>query len=90
MLADSVEAAVRSEEDPTQASITLLIDKIVNQKIAENQFTNADLSFKELETIKGSFLKVLGGIFHERIAYPEINMNQISKTAFDQTEEKES
>ena len=89
MLADSVEAAVRSEEDPTQASITLLIDKIVSQKIAENQFSNAELSFKELETIKASFLSVLSGIFHERIAYPEINMNQISKNAFDQSEEKE-
>jgi len=90
MLADSIEAAVRSEEEPTQASITLLIDKIISQKIAENQFSNANLTFVELETIKGSFLNVLSGIFHERIAYPEINMNQISKNAFDQTEEKES
>ncbi len=90
MLADSIEAAVRSEEEPTQASITILIDKIISQKIAENQFSNADLTFTELETIKSSFLNVLSGIFHERIAYPEINMNQISKNAFDQTEEKES
>lgn len=90
MLADSLEAAVRSEEEPTQASITILIDKIIAQKISENQFSNADLSFKELEVIKGSFLNVLSGIFHERIAYPEINMNQISKNAFDQTEDKES
>ena len=89
MLADSIEAAVRSEEEPTQASITILIDKIISQKIAENQFSNADLTFTELETIKSSFLNVLSGIFHERIAYPEINMNQISKNAFDQTEEKE-
>ncbi len=90
MLADSIEAAVRSEEEPTQASITLLIEKIIAQKISENQFSNAELTFKELEIIKGSFLNVLSGIFHERIAYPEINMNQISKNAFDQTEEKES
>ena len=90
MLADSIEAAVRSEEEPTQASITILIEKIIAQKISENQFSNAELTFKELEIIKGSFLNVLSGIFHERIAYPEINMNQISKNAFDQTEEKES
>lgn len=90
MLADSVEAAVRSVEEPSQASITALIEKIIAQKIAENQFSNADLTFKELETIKASFLNVLGGIFHERIAYPEINMSQISKSAFDQTENKET
>lgn len=83
MLADSIEAAVRSEEDPTQNSITLLIDKIIQQKMAENQFTNAEITFKELEAIKRSFLNVLSGIFHERIAYPEINLDQISKEAFD-------
>lgn len=90
MLADSVEAAVRSVDEPTQESITALIEKIISQKISENQFANADLTFKELETIKASFLSVLGGIFHERIAYPEINMSQISKSAFDQTESKET
>ncbi|MDH8678408.1 HDIG domain-containing protein [Fusibacter bizertensis] len=89
MLADSVEAAVRSLEEPTQESITNLIDKIIAQKISENQFSNANLTFRELEIIKNSFLNVLSGIFHERIAYPEINMNQISKNAFDQTEQKE-
>lgn len=89
MLADSVEAAVRSLEEPTQESITNLIDKIITQKISENQFSNADLTFRELEIIKNSFLNVLSGIFHERIAYPEIDMNQISKNAFDQNEQKE-
>ena len=79
MLADSVEAAVRSVEQPTKDSITQLIDKIVNQKIAENQLASAEVTFNELEVIKVSFLKVLSGIFHERIAYPEINMDQISK-----------
>ena len=89
MLADSVEAAVRSVEEPTKDAITDLIEKIIAQKISENQFTNADLTFKELEQIKSSFLSVLSGIFHERIAYPEINMNQISKAAFDQADNKE-
>jgi putative nucleotidyltransferase with HDIG domain len=89
MLADSVEAAVRSVEEPTKEAITQLIEKIISQKISENQFSHADLTFKELEQIKISFLSVLSGIFHERIAYPEINMNQISKTAFDQADNKE-
>lgn len=89
MLADSVEAAVRSVEEPTKEAITQLIEKIIAQKISENQFSHADLTFKELEQIKNSFLSVLSGIFHERIAYPEINMNQISKTAFDQADNKE-
>jgi len=90
MLADSIEAAVRSVEDPTQESISSLIDKIIGQKIAENQFSHADLTFKELEAIKASFMSVLSGIFHERIAYPEVNLNQVNKTAFDQNEEKGS
>lgn len=90
MLADSVEAAVRSLDEPTKDSITELIDKIFNQKISENQFSNANITFRELEKIKSSFLKVLSGIFHERIAYPEVNLDQISKSAFDQSEAKEN
>lgn len=82
MFADSVEAAVRTLETPTKATLSELIDKIVNQKISENQLTNSDISMREIELIKKSFLNVLSGIFHERIVYPEVDVNQISKDTF--------
>jgi len=73
MLADSVEAAVRSLESPTQKEIVDLVDKIIIQKIDEKQFIEANITLVELEIIKGSFVDALGGIFHERIKYPEAN-----------------
>ena len=82
MFADSVEAAVRTLESPTKSALSELIDKIINQKISENQLTNSDISMREIEQIKKSFLNVLSGIFHERIVYPEVDVNQISKETF--------
>lgn len=88
MLADSVEAAVRTLENPTKASLQELIDKIVQQKIEEKQFTDAEMTFRELERVKKSFINVLSGIFHERIVYPEIDMKNVQKDVFEDSEEK--
>lgn len=84
MLADSVEAAVRTLENPTKDAIGDLVDKIVGQKINEDQLSNSNITLKEIEQIKRSFVKVLGGIFHERIVYPEIDMTNISKESFNE------
>jgi hypothetical protein len=88
MFADSVEAAVRTLKTPTKASLSEMIDKLVAQKIAENQLSSADISMKEVEIVKKSFLNVLSGIFHERIEYPDVDINQISKETFDDNESK--
>ncbi len=89
MFADSVEAAVRTLKSPTKASLSEMIDKLISQKIAENQLSSADITMKEVEIVKKSFLNVLSGIFHERIEYPEVDVNQISKETFDDNEPKE-
>lgn len=88
MLADSVEAAVRTLESRTPDALKDLIDKIFNQKIAENQMTSSIITLRELETIKHSFTTVLSGIFHERIAYPEVNVQDIDKDNFKEKEGK--
>jgi hypothetical protein len=74
MLADSVEAAVRSLKDPTKEAVTELVNKIVSQKSAEDQLSDAPITLQELKIIKKSFVSVLSGIFHERIVYPEVNV----------------
>ncbi len=73
MLADSVEAAVRSLSEPTKDNIEELVEKIIKGKHDEGQLYNCDLTFKDLETIKKVFINTLMGIFHERIEYPEIS-----------------
>lgn len=79
MLADSVEAAVRTLESPTKEKLSALIEKIIGQKMAENQLSESDISMHEIERIKKSFLNVLSGIFHERIVYPDVDVVQALK-----------
>lgn len=73
MLADSVEAAVRSLQEPTHDHIEKMVDKIINGKMEEGQLEASDLTFKDLRTIKTAFMVVLKGIFHERIEYPDLS-----------------
>lgn len=72
MLADSVEAAVRSLNNPNIPAIETMINKIINEKVEDGQLDNCDLTLKDLERIKKSFVNVLVGIFHNRIEYPEL------------------
>ncbi|GAA0122194.1 MAG: HDIG domain-containing protein [Clostridium argentinense] len=70
MLADGVEASVRSIPNPTKEKVEQMVDNIFKGRLSENQLDNCDLTFKELQKIKEAFLKVLKGIYHERIEYP--------------------
>lgn len=71
MMADSVEAAVRSIQEPTFDKIENMVNNIVKDKLNSDQLNECDLTFRDLETIKGCFLKVLKGIYHHRIEYPK-------------------
>ncbi|MGI6585953.1 MAG: HDIG domain-containing protein [Gracilibacteraceae bacterium] len=71
MLADSVEAYIRSLSEPTQDQVEQGVRKIIKDKLNNAQLDNCDLTLKDLELVGQSFVKVLAGIFHERIEYPE-------------------
>ncbi|MGE5474507.1 MAG: HD family phosphohydrolase [Ignavibacteriales bacterium] len=73
MLADSIEAAVRSMPDKTEGKIEGLIRKIIKDKLDDGQLDLCDLTLKDLDLIAKSFMKVLNGYFHGRIEYPEAN-----------------
>ncbi|MGL4425557.1 MAG: HD family phosphohydrolase [Cetobacterium sp.] len=70
MLADSIEAAVRSLDEKTPIKIENMLRRIINSKIEENQLSQAALTFKEIEIIIKTFTKVLMSIHHVRIKYP--------------------
>lgn len=72
MLADTVEAAVRAADDHSPENIRRLVDKLVNEALAEGQLDECDLSIRDLRTIRGAFFSVLQSIFHPRIKYPEL------------------
>ncbi|MGJ8684893.1 MAG: HD family phosphohydrolase [Nonlabens sp.] len=71
MIADSVEAASKSLKNPTSIAIDNLVDKIITKQVEQNQFINADITFKQIETIKSVIKKKLANIYHLRIEYPE-------------------
>jgi hypothetical protein len=71
MLADSVESATRALQDPTPDRVRDLIHSIVDGKIADGQLDEAPLTLEEIARIKDQFVKVLSGIYHHRIDYPQ-------------------
>jgi len=81
MLADSVEAAVRSMTEKTEAKIEALIRKIIKDKLDDGQLDKCQLTLADLDTIASSFMRVLSGYFHAREQYPEINTS-IKKDVF--------
>jgi len=70
MLADAVEAAVRSILNPTKGKIEEMVNNLIKSRLNEGQLNDCDLTLKDLEKIRAAFLKVLSGIYHERIEYP--------------------
>lgn len=70
MLGDSVEAAVRSLDKKTHITIEEMIRKVISAKIEDGQLSDADLTFKEIETVIKVFTKTLMGIHHVRVKYP--------------------
>ncbi|MHB1416475.1 MAG: hypothetical protein ACYC1C_14605, partial [Chloroflexota bacterium] len=71
MLADSVEAAVRSADDHSAENISRMITKIIDDTLVEGQLNECDLSLRDLDKIKEAFVSVMQGIFHPRVKYPD-------------------
>jgi putative nucleotidyltransferase with HDIG domain len=71
LLADAVEASSRVLENPTPARIQGLLQKIINKIFLDGQLDECELTLKDLHEIARSFNKILTGIHHHRIEYPE-------------------
>ena len=71
MMCDSVEAASKSLKDPTSTKIDTFVENIINKQMATEQFLNANVTFKEIQSIKKVLKHKLANIYHLRIEYPE-------------------
>ncbi len=71
MIADSVEAASRTLEDPKASRIRSLVRRLINDKVQSGQLSESNLTLKDLQGIEDAFVKVLIGVFHSRIEYPK-------------------
>ena len=79
MLADAVEAAVRSLPNPTAEKIREMVRKIIRDKLDDGQLEECDLTFRDLDIIAATFCRVLEGVYHRRIEYPEIIAEELTR-----------
>lgn len=73
MLADGVEAATRSNP----ANLEKVINGIIKGKLSEGQLSLAPLTFQDLAEITDAFLGVLKGVYHTRVAYPNVQASEL-------------
>lgn len=79
LLADAIEAAARTIENPTPGKIRNMIERIVTDALEDGQLDQSALTFKELERIGSAFLWVLTNMFHSRVDYPGFDFNRRQK-----------
>lgn len=79
MLADSVEAAVRSMVEKTEGKMEGLIRKIIKDKLDDGQLDLCDLTLRDMDMIAKAFMRVFGGYFHAREEYPEMKVKRLKE-----------
>lgn len=92
MLADTVEAAVRSMlgHGKTMEEAEAAVKNLMKDKLDDGQLNNSGLTLNELETIRLAFLKVFHGMYHERVSYPEQKEIQEAAKKKADTEQEET
>jgi len=71
MLADGVEASVRSLSARDEPTIRAMVSRIIDERLADNQFDECDLTLRDVERIREAFVAQLLGMYHQRVAYPQ-------------------
>jgi putative nucleotidyltransferase with HDIG domain len=72
MLADVTEAAVRTLKKPNASKLEKFIQQLIMAKVEHGQLAESELTFRDLESIKNAFVRVLAGYYHSRIEYPKL------------------
>lgn len=81
MLADSIEAAARSLDEPTTARLQNIVRNIIQRKFMEGQLDECNLTLRDLSTIEDAFERILLGIYHQRVDYPKASGGGASEAA---------
>ncbi len=95
MLADSIEAVSRTLKNPTSSRIKSTIEEIIKDKFLSGELDESNLTLRELNSIAEAFLKILSGMHHQRIEYPDQiknnnnNNNTLEKNAQSKSEKND-
>jgi putative nucleotidyltransferase with HDIG domain len=76
MICDAVEAASRSLKDYSHESVSALVDRIIDGKAAEGQFSDSEVSLRDLNILRETIKSYLMQMYHSRVAYPKRNQRQ--------------
>jgi len=79
MMADSCEAAVRSQKNPTPKSIESTVNSIVEARLLDGQFDQCEITLKQIDTIRLSLIKTLASVYHSRMEYPDLEELKLQK-----------
>ncbi len=79
MLADSIEAAARSLDEPTPARLQNIVKNIIQTKFLDGQLEECNLTLKDLSVIEHAFKRILLGVYHHRIDYPKSQIARASQ-----------
>ncbi len=77
MLADGVEASVRSLSSRDEPAIRAMVARIIDERLSDGQFDECDLTLRDVERIREAFVQQLLGMYHQRIAYPQNKIVEI-------------
>ena len=72
MICDAAEATVRAMKEHDYEKVEKIVKDIIDQRLRYGQFDNCDITLKDLATIKDTIVSAFGGLYHERIQYPEV------------------
>jgi putative nucleotidyltransferase with HDIG domain len=87
MLADQMEAAARTLQNPSPSQIRSMTRRLIQSTIEDQQFDECDITMQELDNILRAFERVITGMHHHRIEYPGFDFNQgAEEKQFDQTQ----
>ena len=90
MLSDTIEAAVRTLQNPTPEAMEEFIVKLVRGKLEDGQLSDCPLTLRDIDKICAAVTTVLSGVFHERIEYPEMKQTNQQRIIHAVQEEKEA
>jgi cyclic-di-AMP phosphodiesterase PgpH len=81
MLADTVEAASRTLKHPTETRLETFVQDMIMEKFNSGELGDSNLTFRDLELIRKSFVHILSGYFHTRIEYPRVALHPATAAA---------
>ena len=81
---------MRSIPEKTPAKIQGMVQKIINKNFTEAQLDECDMTLKDLHNIAESFVRVLVGIYHQRIEYPDVEEKKATVTPIKDLRSRES